>query len=201
MKYFYTYRVDCTAVGWEGYYYLGQHSTNDLNDGYKGSGRRIKEYYKQHPNDYIFTILEFYTDKLSLAKGEQELINNLYETDEYCLNLRGGQLGTTYTEEAKCKMRKKHKMTKEGSSVLSLSASKRFTGKPSWNKGLKMDEEFCNKVKVFQTGKKRDKSVGEKISKKLKGVPKSDTHKKNLSNAIKGKHRVYREDGTYYLTK
>lgn len=200
MKYYYTYRVDCTADGWKGYYYLGQHKTNNLDDGYKGSGVKIQEYYKEHPNDYIFTILNFYPDKLSLAKAEQKLINTLYKTDKFCLNLRGGQLGAEYSEDSKQKMRKKHKMTLEGSQALSHSASNRFKGKTTWNKGLKMDEDFCNKVKEYHTGRKRPKSTGEKISQKLKGKPKSDIHKEKIANSIKGKHRVYREDGTYYMS-
>lgn len=92
MKYYYTYRVNCTAVGWEDYYYLGQHITTDLTDGYKGSGVKLQEYYNQYPNDYTFTILEFYSNKTELNVAEQKLIGDLWKTDEYCLNCTAGVL-------------------------------------------------------------------------------------------------------------
>ena len=94
MKYFYTYKVQCTAVGCEDYYYLGKHITSNLNDGYKGSGTKLREYYKQYPEDYTFTILAFYKDKTELNIAEQKLIGDLWKTDPYCLNLTSGGHGS-----------------------------------------------------------------------------------------------------------
>ena len=175
MKYFYTYRIDCTAVGWEDYYYYGQHKTDNLDDGYKGSGTGILQYYKKYPNDYKFTILAFYTNKTDLNIAEQNLIGDLWKTDPYCLNRMPGcgggssggfkrvhevNRGRKLSEETKRKMSESHK------------------GKSSGNKGKKQSEiQIQNRIN------------------KIKG-------RKNPNCAVNtGKHRVYREDGTWYFSK
>ena len=179
-KYYYTYRVDCTAAGWEGYYYLGQHKTNNLDDGYKGSGTKLQEYYKQYPKDYTLTILEFYSNKTELNIAEQKLIGDLWKTDPYCLNLTTGGstggwdhcIGKHLSEEHKRKIseaelgRKLSEETKR-----KVSESKR--GKPTWNKGKKLSEDHKRKVAESMIGNK---------------------------SPIKGKHRVYRDDGTFYMS-
>ena len=226
MKYFYTYRVDCTAVGWEDYYYYGQHKTDNLDDGYKGSGTGILQYYKKYPNDYKFTILAFYTNKTDLNIAEQKLIGDLWKTDPYCLNrMPGGACspsfkGHKHTEYAKLCISTKNKAfihTKEHNKRVSdalkgkplseetkQKISKTLTGKP-------MAEE--TKMKISKTTKGRKKhpmseETKQKLSKKLKGNKPSEETRRKLSESLKGKigknkgkHRVYREDGTWYLSK
>ena len=197
MKYFYTYRVDCTAVGWEDYYYFGQHKTANLDDGYKGSGTGILEYYKQYPNDYKFTILEFYTNKTELDIAEQNLIGDLWKTDPYCLNrMPGGaggygMLGKKHSEETKRKISESERAHPERHIIKGM-------------KGKHHSEETKRKISEALRGKNNPSPI--------KGRKQSEIHIQKRVNKIKGrknpncatntgKHRVYREDGTYYYTK
>lgn len=198
MKYYYTYRVNCTAVGWEDYYYLGQHTTNNLDDGYKGSGTKLWEYYKQYPEDYIFTILEFYSNKAELNKAEQKLIGDLYKTDEYCLNMNGGGHGSwkaaceywngrSHSEEHKRKtaesMRGKNKGRQHSEeSKRNMSDSKK--GKPSVMKGKHHSEEAKLKISEANKGKTTWN----------KGIPMSDVAKLKITEAKKGKKRVWNDE-------
>lgn len=86
-----------------GKYYIGMHSTNDLNDGYIGSGKRlwysIKKYGKENFN---FEILEFLPNRKKLKKREEEIINETLLKDELCLNLcKGGEGGLKHDLNAK----------------------------------------------------------------------------------------------------
>lgn len=85
MKYHFTYKV----VFENGDYYLGQHTTDNLNDGYTGSGKKLNE--RNDPFD--FEILEYYNSKEELDIAEKELIGDLWYTDPKCLNLKEGGLG------------------------------------------------------------------------------------------------------------
>ena len=197
MKYFYTYRVDCTAVGWEDYYYFGQHKTDNLYDGYKGSGTGILEYYKQYHNDYKFTILEFYTNKTELDIAEQNLIGDLWKTDPYCLNRMpggaggSGMLGKKHSEETKRKISESEKAHPERHIIKGM-------------KGKHHSEETKRKISEALRGKNNPSPI--------KGRKQSEIQIQKRINKIKGrknpncatntgKHRVYREDGTYYYAK
>lgn len=214
-KYFYTYKVLCTAVGWEDYYYLGKHVTSNLDDGYKGSGKKLKEYYTLYPNDYTFTILAFYSNKTELNTAEHNLIGNLYKTDPYCLNCTAGgngswalahenRKGRSRTEEEKRKISESTKKTlntlevkqkmsksqkgKHRSEEHKRKISEALKGKPSGMKGKHQSEEAKRKISEETRGK-NNPMYGEHLSEEVK---------RKLSEAMKGKHRVYREDGTYY---
>ena len=204
MKYFYTYRVDCTAPGWEGYYYLGQHTTSDLDDGYKGSGTKLQEYYKQYPNDYILTILEFYLNKSELSIAEQKLIGDLWETDIYCLNSTAGGSGGFKAANKYWKGRKlseEHKKHigagNKGKHLSSETKHKRSElrkGTPSPRKGVKLTDETKHKISKANKGRKQSEIEIQNRINKIKG-------RKNPNCAVNtGKHRVYREDGTFYMS-
>ena len=60
MTYRYIYKITCTAGTFKDKFYFGQHTTDNLDDNYTGSGRKITNYIKKHPNDYVKEIIAFY---------------------------------------------------------------------------------------------------------------------------------------------
>lgn len=177
MKYFYTYKVQCTAIGWEDYYYLGKHVTSNLNDGYKGSGKRLKEYYEKYPDDYTFTILEFYSNKNELSIAEEILISDLWKTDPYCLNSNAGGVGSwRHVNE-----------TGRGSHI---GKNNPMYGKPGTRLGKHLSDETKQKLSEAKKGQQSW----------MKGKKHTEEAKQKNSEAHKGKHRVYRDDGTFYMS-
>ena len=47
-KFFYIYKITLIKGSFAGHYYFGQHRTNNLNDGYAGSGRILLNYYEKY---------------------------------------------------------------------------------------------------------------------------------------------------------
>lgn len=74
-----------------GKYYLGMHSTDDLDDGYMGSGKRlwysINKYGKEN---HVCEILEHYFTREWLREREAELVNEDILDDPLCMNLKVG---------------------------------------------------------------------------------------------------------------
>jgi hypothetical protein len=87
-KYHYIYKTTCTVTG---KYYIGMHSTDDLDDGYVGSGKRlgysIRKYGKEN---HKCEIIEHLPDRESLRKRESELVCEDKLTDPLCMNLKLG---------------------------------------------------------------------------------------------------------------
>jgi hypothetical protein len=70
------------------------HSTFDLNDGYLGSGDRLRRSIRKHGKEnFKLEILEFFEDRDSLAKRGKELVNEELIKDEMCMNLKPGGTG------------------------------------------------------------------------------------------------------------
>lgn len=93
-KYHFIYKTTCKI---NSKYYLGMHSTDNLDDGYIGSGTRlwhsIKKYGKEN---FSIEILEFLSDRESLKKREEEIVNEEKLTDPLCMNLTLGGFGDWY---------------------------------------------------------------------------------------------------------
>ena len=71
-----------------GKFYIGMHSTNNINDGYIGSGDRIRRSINKYGKEnFKFEILEFYPDRVSLRQRESEIINEELLKNEMCMNL------------------------------------------------------------------------------------------------------------------
>ena len=71
------------------------HSTDDLDDGYVGSGTRLWHSIKKYGREnFKLEILEFCSDRESLKKREAELITEDLLKDPMCMNLKiGGEGG------------------------------------------------------------------------------------------------------------
>lgn len=90
-KYHYIYKITRN----DGKYYIGLHSTDNLDDGYFGSGKRLWYSIKKYGKDaHTKEIIEFLPSREELKKREAELVNEECVTDPMCMNIRlGGEGG------------------------------------------------------------------------------------------------------------
>ncbi len=87
----YLYKTTCLVTG---RYYIGMHSTNNLDDGYMGSGRRLRASIRKHGKEnHVKEILEFFETRELLVEAEKEAITPGMVEDENCMNLMGGGEG------------------------------------------------------------------------------------------------------------
>ena len=85
-KFHYIYKITRTAGS--GKYYIGMHSTDDLDDGYFGSGQLLWKSIKKHGKEkHSKEILEFLPTRTELKKRERELVNEEIINDPRCMNL------------------------------------------------------------------------------------------------------------------
>lgn len=130
-KYHYIYKVTYLP---NGKYYVGMHSTDNLEDGYMGSGRRIKWLVKRYGLEHFkFEILEYLPNRKSLIEREKEIVGKELLKDIKCLNLKeGGEGGFSSWSVAKRKVslanKKKQVLRREQQEAL----KKLFNRKKSW---------------------------------------------------------------------
>ncbi|CAB4174547.1 GIY-YIG_SegABCDEFG domain containing protein [uncultured Caudovirales phage] len=92
--YHYIYKTTCSITG---RYYIGMHSTSNLDDGYIGSGKRLWYSINKHGKEnHSVEILEWLPDRSSLKLREKEIVNEDLLHDANCMNLKlGGEGGNT----------------------------------------------------------------------------------------------------------
>jgi len=78
-----------------GKYYIGMHSTDNIEDGYIGSGKRlwysVRKYGKEN---HKVEILEYLPNRKSLIDREISIVNESLLKEELCMNMRlGGEGG------------------------------------------------------------------------------------------------------------
>ena len=93
-KYYYLYKITNLI---NNKYYYGVHSTDDINDGYMGSGSLIKKAIKKYGKvNFKKEILEYFNDKEQMYQREAEIINETVINDKACYNFKlGGEGGTS----------------------------------------------------------------------------------------------------------
>jgi hypothetical protein len=164
------YKITCTKGKFKDKFYFGQHTTNNINDGYKGSGCLIKDYYKKYPNDYIKEIISFHNTQEELNKAEYDIILPYLNT-QMCLNRKEGGGNNKLSEETKRKLSELHKGIKSPKKGIPLSEetkqkiSDKLKSQGVWNKGKKGLYHHTEESK-------------QKMSAAHKGIP----------NIMKGKH-------------
>lgn len=84
-KYHYFYKITNTI---NNHFYYGIHSTNDLNDGYMGSGSRLKIAIKKYGiENFSKEIIKFFNNREELAKYEAEIVTESLVHDPNCYNM------------------------------------------------------------------------------------------------------------------
>lgn len=145
--------------------YIGKHSTDDLDDGYMGSSRRVKlEYSAIGKENFEKTILAYSNDEEELAELERHYITLLNATDPTIgYNRQINSSRYSYTEERNQKISQSRK-GKTLSIETKQKISQSLKGREPWNKDKKGLQQAWNKGKTF-----------------------TEEHRKRLSEANKGR--------------
>jgi hypothetical protein len=87
-KYHYIYKTTCSLTK---RYYYGMHSTNNLNDGYLGSGSELSKSIKRYGREiHSKKILEYLLNRKELKEREIKIISKKILQDPLCMNLSKG---------------------------------------------------------------------------------------------------------------
>lgn len=151
-------------------FYYGVHSTDNLDDGYMGSGDNIKKAIKKYGiENFVKTILGFFDTRAELMEVEREFINPkfLEEHRDTCYNCKpGGDGGVTpeIAEKISEAMMGKNK-GKTQTEEHRRKNSESHKGKPSPFKGRRHSPETIEKMKRNHKGMKGRKHSPESIEK------------------------------------
>lgn len=179
-----------------GKYYLGEHTTKNLNDGYCGSGALLPFEFKQcDVTDVKKEIISFHTTKKEMESAEEKIIGELYKTDKQCLNLiKGGSKGfNEYIIEKSIKSRTGKKRSKESIEKQRISCTgKRHTEETKikqsiWHKNFwnsEMSREKREKLRNIV----KNRIVTEEIRKKISDAKKKYNSSDYGRNSIKYRH-------------
>ncbi|AUE22553.1 hypothetical protein Ah1_00012 [Aeromonas phage Ah1] len=95
--------VYCITNKIDGRKYIGVHSTNNIDDGYMGSGVEIKKDLKKlGKNNFTKEILFEYNNRDDMFKKENELITDeIIQSSRYYNKCRGGVGGRNHSDDTK----------------------------------------------------------------------------------------------------
>lgn len=164
-KYYYIYKT--TNLINEKYYY-GMHSTDNLQDGYMGSGTILKRSFEKYGKENFKTeILEFLPNKNELLKREKEIINEEILNDPNSLNLQPGGGGGLSGEEHKRKFN-----SAGGKATIHLLKQYRETHLIKMKTDPEYRENFLNKLRgnTNWLGKTHREDTKKKMSESKRGM-------------------------------
>jgi hypothetical protein len=152
-----------------GRFYVGMHSTSNLEDDYLGSGYRLGYSIKKHGREnHTKEILEFLPDRKSLSLREEEIVNKEFLNDPMCMNLALGGGNWDSGLGGKVSIKKNGKLG--NAKILYLEAND-----PAWKKK--------RNVQRSETSKKYN--LGRHFQEFWKGKKLTEEHKKHISDALK----------------
>lgn len=178
----YIYKTTCNITG---RWYVGMHSTINLDDGYIGSGtillRSIRKYGK---DNHIREILEYQLTREELVLREREIITKELISDGKCMNLKEGGDGGFSSEEHK----KKFILASKKTQIQILLKDEKLRDKHN-----KLSSEML----------KKRHAKGEVNYSTTKGRSLSEEHKKLMSEKKKGTGigETNSQYGTCWITK
>jgi len=164
-KYHYIYKT--TNIK-NGKYYIGMHSTDNLEDGYMGSGKRLRRSLKKYgKQNFKSEILEFLPNRVSLIEKEKELINEKLLKDSLSMNIKKGGEGGFVNNEHKIKF------INEAVKMFNINKEKMVERKKwLWDNDKEWRDNFSKKLSnskignISWTGLHHTEETKRKISKK-----------------------------------
>ncbi len=105
-KYHVIYKTTCLVTD---RYYIGMHSTDNLADGYIGSGKRLWQSIKKHgAEQHVCEVIEHLSSRNALKLREAALVNKRLLKDKRCMNIALGGFGNWEHCNAKLRLRFGH---------------------------------------------------------------------------------------------
>lgn len=194
-KFHYIYIV----VRFDGKYYIGMHSTDNLEDGYFGSGKYLRRSINKHGIEkHTKHIIEFLPNRQALREREMELVNEECLNDVLCMNLTlGGEkiLNPILSKQWRRLGRKKQEeyfyktLGENWRSILAKKAIKtRLIAEP--NSIVNMRQQL--KLK-YPEGIWKNKKHTDETKFKMKETHKHNKHQQGISNSSYGTCWIYNE--------
>ena len=162
-------------------FYIGMHSTNKLDDGYLGSGTILRRSIRKNGKEnFKLEILEFFSDRSSLVKRENQLVNEDLLKDPMCMNMCVGGEGGFISVDA----------YKKGAKRM----NEIVWTNPEYRK-RKSEWKTKHNIKLWNEGKL-------KTNPWPKGKPLSDETKRKIgeSNSVKQRGSSNSQFGTCWIT-
>ena len=188
MKYYGIYKITNLV---NGKMYIGQHVTDNLDDGYMGSGKLIKRALSKYGvENFRKEWLGFYEDEEELNYMERVFVDETWVSRSDTYNLKiGGEGGWSYINKHnlynRIGMKGKH-LAKETKQKISEATKGKNKGKTPWNKGKTnvYSQETLQKWSTSHSNHKHTVETKAKISAKVRGKNNPMYGK----SAWKGKH-------------
>ncbi len=141
------------------------HSTDNLEDGYLGSGKVLKYSIRKHGREnHIFEILEFLPSRKELGLREQQIVNDALLTNPLCMNLRYGGDGGSSGHSLQTRLK--------------ISESRKGQVNNRWN------EESRKKISASRLGMTFSDNTRKKISEARTGVAMQQHTKEKISETL-----------------
>ena len=183
MKYYYIYKITNRI---NGRFYIGQHTTSNLEDGYMGSGKVLQLAYEKYGTEnFQKKILKMCSSKDELDIIERRLVNNVFlSKTKMCYNINPGGaggfakglwLGKTRSEKTKRRMseaQKGHTLRQCSRDKISIANKGRHRSAETIEKQRATLKTTLAKQGVWNKGKKCPQLSGENNggAKKFKGT-------------------------------
>jgi group I intron endonuclease len=199
-KYHFIYKTTCLITN---KYYIGMHSTNDLNDGYLGSGTILKRSIRKHGKEnHKLETLEFLSNRTGLSAREKEIVSEDIVKNSLCMNIKlGGDCGWEGTVVVKDKENNTFRVSiddpryinkellhvncgKIRSDMMKYKYSESKTGEKNHMFGKHHTEEWKTNHSKTMIGR----TLSEEHKQKLRG-PKSEEHRKKIAIGASGRGR------------
>lgn len=168
----YIYKTTCNVTG---RWYVGMHSTTNIEDGYMGSGTMLRHSIRKYGvENHTKEILEYLPNREKLILREKEMVNKELISDGKCMNLKEGGNGGFLNKEHMLKCSRAGILKQKELRKTDLLFVENLRKKHSENQllRLKTNPEKYKNFKSDWNGKKHKES-----SKKLIGKKSSITQK------------------------
>lgn len=183
-------------------YYIGMHSTDDLEDGYLGSGKRLRYSIRKYgAENHQREILEFVDTREELKAREKEVVSLNEIAKEECMNLMEGGQGGFVSEEHRFKFINSKGPENFAKKLKEDEEYRKIHSKRSSDKMKKQHREGKMKYDTF-TGKKHSDESKKKMSESRKGKYKGSKNSQYgtcwITNEVDNK-KIKKEDLDFYL--